>query len=128
MDGRGAVATLVALALVGELAGPAQAEVRTFTNDDGDNAWSNARNWQPQGVPANGDDAVIPQGKTPILAGAGTTIRRVVVLAGASLQVTQGASLVRPRGSARAGPTRPRPRNCPGADWISVAAAARPAR
>src|SRR5262245_38286751 len=47
------------------LAGPASAEVRTFTGAV-DNDWHVADNWRPRGVPTSQDDAVIPAGRTPI--------------------------------------------------------------
>jgi hypothetical protein len=86
-------AVFAAVVVAGALAGPAGADVRTFTNADSDNAWSNALNWSPRAVPTSADDAVIPAGKTPILAGASGVAKSVLVATGASLQVTEQATL-----------------------------------
>src|SRR5689334_8874492 len=51
--------SLIALILVGR----AEAVTKVFTGGVS-NAWSNANNWSPPGVPLDSDDVSIPAGKT----------------------------------------------------------------
>jgi hypothetical protein len=85
-------AALAAVALTGVLAGPTQAATRTFTGQVSSD-WNTARNWSPAVVPTSSDDVVISVGRDPILEGAGSSVRSVVLSRGAGLRVSGGVTL-----------------------------------
>ena len=93
ISSRGATVLFAAVALAGVLAGPARADVVTFTGEslvDATN-WHVSTNWRDQNgdhvVPTSADDAVIPSGRTAALVTGDGAVQSVVLDTNAHLDV-----------------------------------------
>ena len=90
---RGGAVLLAAVGLAGALAGPARAEVVTFTGESVVDAtnWHVSTNWRDQNgshvVPTSADDAVIPSGRTAALVTGDGAVQSVVLDTNAHLDV-----------------------------------------